>query len=119
MTQLDDRLAALATRLNAKFGGDVVFQVRTSNYDKTTGKTTFGTPTPVTVKGAVVPYSKHLVAQGTVREEDANLVISAENLTFTPVVGMEVHKGSEKFVIVRATELGGETTAAWDLQLRA
>jgi hypothetical protein len=118
MTTLDDELATMASELNTALGGDLTFVELTKTYSRTTGDTTLGSETLHVVKGAILPYEDRLINGSTILESDVMTTISSLNLGFTPIVGMEMRKGAEAWIIVSVKPLGGDTTAAYELQLR-
>lgn len=90
------------------------------SYDATTGVTTFMSPAinTATVSPPLM-YERKYIDDTTIQDGDAQLILAAQGLTFTPTLKHEVHFDSTEWQIVSLRPVySGEQIAVYMLQVR-
>lgn len=103
-------LRKTATKLMAKFGGQVTFRrVTTGAYDTSTGAATV-TASETTVRG-VLEDVREAEVSGLVRATDKKLTIAAADVSFEPSVSDQVTVSSRVMQIVQVNKIEQDNTA--------
>ena len=121
MTTLDTTLLVKVAEIADTYGKSVAFQdVGSSVYDPATGKTTESSITVYTVKVTPpAPYDRKLIDGDMIQTRDVGIILPAQSLAFTPVLGMQVTIDSEVLDVVALSPLySGNDVCAYDIQLR-
>jgi len=120
-TKLDIKLAAVAKKIIAKHGKNVVIKTfGTDSYDRSTGVTTRSSPTNHTVKASPPEkFDDKYIDDDLVKESDCFVYVARQDLVPTLIKGLEVTFDSVTWKIERIIPLySGEDIAAYQLHLR-
>ena len=103
-------LRKTASKLMAKFGGEVTFRrVTAGAYNPTTGTSTPSTAT-TTIRGVLDDVNER-EANDLIRGTDKKLIIAAADLSFEPLISDQVTVGGRVMQIVQVTKIEQDNTA--------
>jgi hypothetical protein len=107
---LSSPLRKVASKLMAKFGGEVTFRRTTTGvYNPTTG-TVSGTVSTTTVRGVLEDVNAR-EANELVKVNDKKLTIAAADLSFEPSVSDQVSIGGQVMQVIQIKKIEQDNTA--------
>lgn len=116
---LDDVFDEVTYEVVQTFGTTVKFVATTVTFDPATDTQSEASRTHTTKVTPPERYKKSLIDGTNIRVRDANFILPAKDLAFTPERDMKVIIGSNTFTVVDFEELySGEKIAAYKIQVR-
>lgn len=111
-------LRKTASKLMAKFGGEVIFrQITTGVYNTTTGTST-QTATTTTIRGVIEDVTEREVSD-LVKTSDKKLTIAAADLSFEPSASDQVTVSNRIMQIIQINKIEQDNTAiVFEIYLR-
>ncbi len=118
-TTLDTKLISKVKTLVEKYGTNAVFTANAGDYDPTTGTVDSDTATHTAKVTPPQQYKQHLIDGDVIRIGDAQVYLPAQDLTFTPAIGIMVSVAGSSWQIMNVNPIyTGDNVALYELQLR-
>jgi hypothetical protein len=119
MTSLDNVFVPLATNMLNQFGATATFRKITRTFDPATRKNTVSRKNTTVKMKPPEPYNVNRINGTTIQAGDLTTMISGEALTFVPTTNdLIAYLGTDWQIVTVSPIVSGDSTAAYELQLR-